>query len=731
MPFMLPAVPRLSVFSRALRHVSPLFIRSVILRSSVLLASVLFTGVLAGCVTLNQREFKLASDEDSTASRAPAIYLTGTKNIAALDSAARTRLFLDIWKVEDEDYPQEIRLFARVMDSSGNFIAGMAPPYMDTTASTAGSPAIKDYRHYWTRLTQILGGDTVQVTNFNVREYGDADSVAYAIGLTLDHGGSMGGTISILQEAARMFVGLKYPQDRLALVKFDNNVRTEVPLSTDTLAFAPALSNNDLRGYGLYTALYDAIKQTILEIAPKPVTTATLGTASSTTLGMTLGTTLGTTRNVTNASLSARALADTLPRALVIFTDGEDNASKTTEAEIYQLARKYNIRLFPVGFGYINDDALRNLAAFTGGRYYKVFSKNELLSVFKDIYKGLRNFYKIRYKPDEFAGEHIVELAVNTSNYNDSNNRFKRRYERGGDDREDTSDGRNKGVSGLNGNGNKNGNGNNGNDGSGNKNGSGLNGNGNNGNGNNGDGKNKNGNGNNGNDGSGNKNGSGLNGNGNNGNGNNGDGKNKNGNGNNGNDGSGNKNGSGLDGNGNNGNSNNGDGKNKNGNGNNGNDGSGNKNGSGLNGNDNNGNNGNGNNGNNEFTARVTIDKSGIKSILDSAAFSRNILFDFRKADIRSESMIIIKELAAAMRRYGQVRVLEVRGHTDSIGTDAFNRALSELRAQSVVQELVRFGVEQQRLRPLGFGSTRPVAPNDSEENRQRNRRTEFAIRER
>ncbi len=87
----------------------------------------------------------------------------------------------------------------------------------------------------------------------------------------------------------------------------------------------------------------------------------------------------------------------------------------------------------------------------------------------------------------------------------------------------------------------------------------------------------------------------------------------------------------------------------------------------------------------------------------------------------------MLDAIAAALRRAPKIR-LEIRGNTDNIGGATFNQRLSELRAEAVAQALVQRGIAEKRLQTLGFGLTKPIVENDTEENRQKNRRTEFAI---
>ena len=107
--------------------------------------------------------------------------------------------------------------------------------------------------------------------------------------------------------------------------------------------------------------------------------------------------------------------------------------------------------------------------------------------------------------------------------------------------------------------------------------------------------------------------------------------------------------------------------------------------------------------------------------------FASGLLFDFDSDVVRSEAATNLRNLAASLDKYPGSDLL-IAGHTDSVGTDGYNLGLSQRRAESAAAYLVANGVERSRLRSSGLGETEPVAPNDSETGRSKNRRVEVAI---
>jgi outer membrane protein OmpA-like peptidoglycan-associated protein len=105
-----------------------------------------------------------------------------------------------------------------------------------------------------------------------------------------------------------------------------------------------------------------------------------------------------------------------------------------------------------------------------------------------------------------------------------------------------------------------------------------------------------------------------------------------------------------------------------------------------------------------------------------------DVKFDFDKAQVKPESYGDIKNLADFMTQYPQTTTV-VEGHTDSVGSDAYNQTLSERRASAVRDVLVnQYGVGGDRVNAAGYGETRSVADNASADGRAVNRRVEAEV---
>lgn len=103
------------------------------------------------------------------------------------------------------------------------------------------------------------------------------------------------------------------------------------------------------------------------------------------------------------------------------------------------------------------------------------------------------------------------------------------------------------------------------------------------------------------------------------------------------------------------------------------------------------------------------------------------ITFDFDSYAIKPQFQATLNEVAQTLSAYPST-MIDVLGHTDSVGTDAYNQNLSEQRANAVAAYLRAHGVNPARIATQGFGESRPIASNDTEAGRAANRRVEIKV---
>ncbi len=104
-----------------------------------------------------------------------------------------------------------------------------------------------------------------------------------------------------------------------------------------------------------------------------------------------------------------------------------------------------------------------------------------------------------------------------------------------------------------------------------------------------------------------------------------------------------------------------------------------------------------------------------------------NIYFDFNKTTLKSESFVELNKVVNFLNDNPTLQI-EISGHTDAVGTDKYNEDLSQGRAESVVQYLIENGIGTNRLVAKGYGESKPIATNETDEGRAQNRRVEFTV---
>jgi len=107
-----------------------------------------------------------------------------------------------------------------------------------------------------------------------------------------------------------------------------------------------------------------------------------------------------------------------------------------------------------------------------------------------------------------------------------------------------------------------------------------------------------------------------------------------------------------------------------------------------------------------------------------------DILFEFGKADLKQELKENLAEIAGILKNLLTTSTVVIEGHTDNVGKADDNKKLSQRRADEVLKYLASRGVDKKRLKSVGYGLTKPVADNATEEGKAKNRRVELVIKD-
>ena len=116
------------------------------------------------------------------------------------------------------------------------------------------------------------------------------------------------------------------------------------------------------------------------------------------------------------------------------------------------------------------------------------------------------------------------------------------------------------------------------------------------------------------------------------------------------------------------------------------------------------------------------------KIVEEHIEISEKVQFAYNDSKILSASDDLLNDVATVMKQHPEVKKIRIEGHASSEGNDKYNKDLSDRRAKAVMDFLVNVGVDEARMEAIGFGEERPIADNESEEGREKNRRVEFNI---
>ncbi len=130
-----------------------------------------------------------------------------------------------------------------------------------------------------------------------------------------------------------------------------------------------------------------------------------------------------------------------------------------------------------------------------------------------------------------------------------------------------------------------------------------------------------------------------------------------------------------------------------------------------------------------EPSANLSIQATS-KSMKAERWTSQKIEFEFDSDQMIGDGYNVVKRLAEHLKSLPSFRKIEIEGHTDSLGKDAYNLKLSQKRADAIKRVLTKdFKIEASKIKAKGFGETKPIADNGNFQGRQENRRVEFIIR--
>jgi OOP family OmpA-OmpF porin len=126
--------------------------------------------------------------------------------------------------------------------------------------------------------------------------------------------------------------------------------------------------------------------------------------------------------------------------------------------------------------------------------------------------------------------------------------------------------------------------------------------------------------------------------------------------------------------------------------------------------------------------AAAPVDATVCQQLFSDLLAKGRIQFESGRATIDPDSVGLLDRLVETAQRCPNANI-EIAGHTDGDGDAAFNQTLSEKRAQAVTDYLVKAGLPADRFTAIGYGSTQPVAGNDTDEGKAQNRRIDFVVR--
>jgi len=270
--------------------------------------------------------------------------------------------------IHKQTHKEKTEIELVLVDNEGRSIGGYAPPYLPTQAEA---------RPLWKDFVTADMAMSVTPDQMSISERRQAEEQSFAVGFALDHSRSMTIPRAVrMQRAIQSALRTFDPKDYVTISKFTGNVETEVELTNDRSEFMSKFQVNGLQSRNNGTAIYDAAMETIKQLEKAP---------------------------------------DVNMRVMVLFTDGDDNASAATVDDVIAAAKAAGVKVHGVTYGVSNDAPIERIAEATGGELHRLHDVYDFDKVFLGIYNALRHSYTITVQHKGSGSDNLVQGATMTA----------------------------------------------------------------------------------------------------------------------------------------------------------------------------------------------------------------------------------------------------------------------------------------------------------------------------
>jgi len=291
------------------------------------------------------------------------------------DVSDKIRFDFEIFSTDFTNYPNSVKLYVLVVDTLGNFITDLAPPYGTKEMAT---------KYFKGIVESTSTAKNQRVQSFDVKEVHEKTSNPMDVNITMDYSGSMSGTTSSLEYSCNLFINKMPENTRLSMIRFSDTIVKLCDLTDNKIKLLKQvpLTKKDTFYFG-GTALYAAMDEGLISLINSPN-----------------------------------------PKQMFAFTDGCECSSfayfgkrATFAQQVAIKAKSNNIRVNSIGFGSgVNEKLLKFLAIITGGSYYFISNPSDIVKVIDESLYINSNYYVITYKPMVKDKDRKITLIYNANN---------------------------------------------------------------------------------------------------------------------------------------------------------------------------------------------------------------------------------------------------------------------------------------------------------------------------